>query len=213
MIVTVQPGAGAEGRPRVRLALTRAEIARVLAGGSLPFELTAEGLRRRVELLRIGGEPAREGPPPDHRLHVPEGLFRGVSVGGAATPIFPDLPFSLTVELAAGEAPVTGPVRVSPGVVYERLDARPYASPPLPRPAVPSPAPAVARPARAAVDADAPRAPSPWSLLLSGLVLLAVGVIGVLAGKNVPLGVLLGLAGLAVMGWAIARLRARSPTG
>jgi hypothetical protein len=190
MIVTIEPAA----TPLVRLALTRAELERILGGASLPFELTVGGVRRRVELLRMGGEPAAGGTPPDHRLHLPAELFHGVSVGGSATPIFEDLPFRVVIELAPGEAPAQGPVRISPGVVYEQLVS-----------------PAWSAQQRQATRGDAPavtarRTPNPWLLLPSGLVILGLGIIGVLAKKNAALGVLIALGGVAVIGWGVSLL-------
>src|SRR5689334_6384756 len=164
-------------RPTLTVTLEAAEIDALIAGDPLQLDAAMGGRTMCVELVREGGRIDAGARRPDVRLRLPPLGLNGVRVGGTLTPIFESVPFHLVLAAADGVT-LAGPVRISPGVVYERL-VSPHAPAAKPAPVhVAAPAPLVARPRI-----------NP-KLVLAGLVIVALGVIGVLARKNVPLALL-----------------------
>ncbi|MFO0684854.1 MAG: hypothetical protein U0234_22545 [Sandaracinus sp.] len=130
MMVTTT--AGKQGAlPKVVVVLDPAEIDALLAGGTQRFVATLDEGPIDVELLATSTTPTT--PKPTVRLRVADDAIRA-SRAGMVTPLFPAaIPFTLSLSCSA-PAPA-GPVRIAPGLTYERIDLRgPKALPTSPPP-------------------------------------------------------------------------------
>lgn len=105
---------------RVTLALDAADLKRLRRGKAIDFEVEVSGSKQRCQLLQRGGRSTTANL--DHRLFVDAGAINAVSIGGAVAPMFEGVPFGIRLEAAPTLVPATGPVRLSPGVVYHRID-------------------------------------------------------------------------------------------
>jgi|GEM_PF-2814375 len=98
MRVKVEPQPGQ--KPAVYLDITRDELEQLMLGHSLRFVAKLPDGDRSVELMRDDTTPI--GPAPDVRLRVPRGALEGIRAeGNTVTPIFLDVPLSLTIKVAA----------------------------------------------------------------------------------------------------------------
>lgn len=122
--VQVQDG---DDKARATLVLDDADLARLRGGEAISFEVDIAGSKQRCQLLQKGGRSDATGL--DHRLFVDAGAINAVSIGGMVAPMFEGVPFYVSLKGAPDLALATGPVRLSPGVVYERIGASPGPKP------------------------------------------------------------------------------------
>lgn len=119
--ITPEPDRGA--LPKLRVALTRAQLDRALDGDILRFIAQLPDRSRVVHLLRDDIKPLE--PAPDVRLRVAPGALEGVRMGGTVTPLAAGIPFELQLTLATGETPTpAAPVRIGSSVVRPPIDPR-----------------------------------------------------------------------------------------
>lgn len=118
LVLTTAPTDGSLAKVIVTLAAS--EIDALLAGGAERFPVTIGDVTHDVEMIAASHEPP-PGPKPNIRLRVADGALGGARLG-SVTVFFDGVPFQLV--LMCSDPPPTGPVKVAPGLTYERVDAR-----------------------------------------------------------------------------------------
>ncbi|MBX7191457.1 MAG: hypothetical protein K1X94_05340 [Sandaracinaceae bacterium] len=180
LVLTTEPDREG-GLPRVTAVLAPAEIDALLSGSTERFVVTIDGRDLEVEVLAASTSPTT--PKPSVRLRIADDALRA-SRAGTVTPLFPaDIPFVLSLMCSE---PATGPVKVAPGVTYERIDLRAASKTPT--------TPASTSPAQRSQPTDAAK---PWPLherILIGLgAALFFGVVGSFRGDEAPIYWLVGI--------------------
>jgi hypothetical protein len=118
MIVITTKAERAGEKPKVIVTLSAGELDVLLVGGTQRFEVVLDEGTKDVEILATSTKPTT--PKPHVRLRVADDALRAARVG-TVTPLFAaPIPFQLV--LMCSDAPPDGPVRISPGLTYERVN-------------------------------------------------------------------------------------------
>lgn len=119
-MLVITTGPSGKSLPKVIVTLAASELEALLAGGAQRFPVTIGETTHDVEMIAQSGEPPA-GPKPNIRLRVADGALSGARAD-TVTVFFKDVPFQLV--LMCSDPPPEGPVRIGPGLTYQRVDLR-----------------------------------------------------------------------------------------
>lgn len=119
-VLVVTTASAGKSLPKVIVTLAAREIEGLLAGGAERFPVSVGTTTYDVEMIAQSATPPK-GAKPQIRLRVADGALSGARLG-TVTAFFDGVPFQLV--LMCSDPPPAGPVRLTPGLTYERIDMR-----------------------------------------------------------------------------------------